>query len=249
MGASFSRANHVMRVAVEASEWCETAKIAAGSALTASKTLVVFDFDCTLASLHMFFALRSAEGQTELRQDADTFFNKVFGGEARRTRLALHLRRLKTAGATLVILSNGVEAEINAALTSAGLRDFFSAVMGAETQNAAAADGKPAMLARIVLERGSAAPEFLIFLDDDLQNYPGQAFYQYEEPPSEGSCWQLQVDAKALAALSQGKGGAPTKPCTMVAWPVVPAAGVSNEAMDRLEALLGASGPELPPGL
>ena len=240
--------------AVMESEWVDASPLEAK--LDASDCLIVFDFDCTLAALHMYFALRSPEGQMALSKNADAFFTDVFGGEERRARLALHLRRLTSAGATLAVLSNGVEAEINQALTSAGLAGFFSAVMGAESQNAAGTANKPAFLSRLVIYRGTSAPLYLVFLDDDLSNYPGQGIFDPKShPPVEGSCWRLDIDAASMPAPSESSApksddSAPAVPRTcLVAWPIIPADGISEAAMDRLEALLGADGPELPPGL
>lgn len=91
-----------------------------------AKTLVVFDFDCTLAARHMYSSLRSGAGMAQMRQDPHTFYEDIFGGCQRLHDLNIFLGHLKDAGATVYILSHGLEAEIIPALSSTGLAGFFS---------------------------------------------------------------------------------------------------------------------------
>ena len=87
-------------------------------------TLIVLDFDCTLAAMHMYALLRSG-GQTALDRDNDAFYQKVFGGMQRVDELRAFLSGMRSSGATLFVLSNGFEAEIRPALQRLQLLDSF----------------------------------------------------------------------------------------------------------------------------
>ena len=145
-------------------------------------------------------------------------------GAARLKRVGACLSRLRTAGAECVILSNGVESEIEAALTHTGLREHFTSVLGGKAQQDAgtALGGKPSMLARLVLERAANPPKHVIFVDDDMDNYPPGSHV-------ERCCWSL---------VSTARGQSHEVSASLVAWPVFPAEGISSASMDRLEALL-----------
>ena len=104
----------------------------------ASTTLIVFDFDCTLAQDHMYYQLRSDAGIERYEKSPSEFFLWIFGGAARLKQLNECLSALRAKGATLVVLSNGFEEEITEALTEVDLHQHFSAVLGAESQVEAA---------------------------------------------------------------------------------------------------------------
>ena len=195
----------------------------------------------------MWSELRSEGGQTYLRSNPTYFYETIFGGADRIARLRRCLTTLTEAGATLLILSNGIEDEIEAALEHIGLRACFALVLGSEAQMqyGTADAGKPALLAMLASgavatggapEVGGAA-DHVIFIDDDMDNYPGGG------SPSERQCWTLTGMAPSADGIVP----------TLVAWPVVPAEGMSDDAMSRLETLLGAgsggslSAPPSPP--
>jgi hypothetical protein len=90
----------------------------------ADSTLVVLDFDCTIAATHMYALLRSG-GQEWLERDPDNFYERVFGGSQRVIELQTFLTNLRSSGATLYVLSNGFEAEIKPALKSVQLLEAF----------------------------------------------------------------------------------------------------------------------------
>lgn len=231
--------------------------VLAENELTAKRTLVVWDFDCSLAEEHMWSALRSEDGQAFLKQKPAELYSLVFGGPARLDRLRACLAALSEAGATMLILSNGIEEEIEAALAHIGVRDRFAAVLGGESQVAFGTDalGKPALLAKLGLERKADASQppltHILLIDDDPDNYPTtdsgssahlmSAIASSGAPPAERQSWALTVRGKAID-------DAPL----LVAWPVVPAAGLSVGSMARLEKLVGAtmgtSAPPSPPG-
>ena len=139
----------------ETAEWRPHAAIPPGTRLEATRTWIVWDFDCSLASEHLWSLLRSNEGQHQLHTSPDAFYELVFGGADRIRRLRACLASLRGAGATLMILSNGFEDEIEAALRHLGLRECFAAVLGAESQTRLGTEqfGKPALLAKLALEQ------------------------------------------------------------------------------------------------
>ena len=74
--------------------------------VNATRTLVVFDFDCTITSVHLFHTLHGgADGGSaaneELRADPAAFYTRICGGEARVALLRVFLQGLRAAGATL----------------------------------------------------------------------------------------------------------------------------------------------------
>jgi len=120
--------------------------------------LVVFDFDCTLTSFHVFASLagvvqstaprlavpppyaRSEEGQLErLRElDNDTdwgsgaFASKAFGGHQRLTQLRDLLEVSRQSKVECVILSRGMTKPIRKILEQVDLLSFFSHIHGSE---------------------------------------------------------------------------------------------------------------------
>ena len=187
----------------------------------------------------MWSLLRSDYGQQQKQQNPDAFYDVVFGGSARLQRLKSCLAALKTKGASLVILSNGIESELEEALRHVQLRDAFSAVLGGESQMRYAPEttssfsprsSKPEVLAKLAVgavEGVAAGCAHIVFIDDDMDNYPSSS----AATPEERQTWRLaerRQDPPADAPL-------------LVAWPVLPAAGLGVESMARLEALLGAS--------
>ena len=181
----------------------------------------------------MWSALRSDDGQAMLRSQPDEFYSLVFGGPARLGRLRACLTALSEAGATMLILSNGIEEEIEAALAHIGVRNRFAAVLGGESQVAFGTDalGKPALIAKLALERmankadaGQLPLTHIILIDDDPDNYPTAEAGSSKRvltamgsssgaPPAERQSWVMTVRGKQMD-------DAPL----LVAWPVVPAA-------------------------
>ena len=134
VGEARTARQHALETAAKRSVWLSKRPLGPGAQLPAASTLVVLDFDCTLASTHMYSWLRSKEGQQELADDARRFFvERIFGGGRRLSALDQFLARLRVAGATLIVLSNGCEAEIEAALRATRLRRHFSRVYGRES--------------------------------------------------------------------------------------------------------------------
>ena len=83
----------------EGYRWVPEAAGASATPLASdSRTLLVFDFDCTLSSVHLFKLLRSVDGQRDMARDPDGFFTRVFGGAERIAALQgfLKVRFLRT---------------------------------------------------------------------------------------------------------------------------------------------------------
>jgi len=226
-------------------DWKPTRMLLPATRIAAKSSLVAWDFDCSLAVRHMWSELRSEAGQQVLKSDPSHFYDLIFGGAARIARLRQCLIALTGAGATLVILSNGIEEEIEAALTHVGLREFFALVLGGESQmrHDTAMAGKPALLAKLALgavddcpppQSGAATVEHVVFIDDDMDNYPEGGLR------AERQSWTLDAGSTAATPV-------------LIAWPVVPAEGLSAAGMHKLESLLGAeatyatSAPPSPP--
>ena len=244
--------------AVKRTIWAPQSALGTDATLPASTTLVVWDFDQTLAARHMWSDLRSGNGQEMLRTSPGPFYDAVFGGKARLARLKACLERLGNAGATHVILSNGFEHEIEAALQHVELRALFTHVLGSETQAQVECSGnKPMMLGRLAIASGDSPPSHIVFLDDDANNYPEEA--ESEDAASAqiidpyGADLPAERTAWVLAELSRGGGNTATlrsPPTVLVAWPAPPpedhsdgdggahGGGLSVEAMARLEALI-----------
>ena len=254
----------VLQGASAAATWESAPALMRAASLRAAarSTLLVFDFDCTLAQEHLFTELRTETGVARFMAGKAAFLDWIFGGVPRMRKLAACLTALKATGATLVVLSNGVEEEIEMALKHAQIFQCFELVLGAEAQQrcGTATLGKPAMLARLAIERGVKAPSHIVFVDDDLENYPsGPATMDMlgsSAPAQEGDCWSLVVDDTATVFLRAGGSSAPRShsaaaaaaaadsplPSTMlIAWPVVPSHGMSEELMSRLVWLLKGS--------
>ena len=207
--------------------------------------IVVFDFDHTLAAEHMYYELRSERGLARQRYEPEGFYEWIFGGETRLDLLCDCLLALHTAGATLHVLSNGVEEEIEVALDTVGVRELFTSVMGAKAQQRCGTGGlgKPGMLARLALSEAmpaSPAPSsgsVILFLDDDLDNFPEVGPGSGSLDPQIGSSWTLEREA-GVAGASTVAGSPEPANARLVAWPVVPARGLSKAALTKLSKLL-----------
>lgn len=64
------------RPAPDPEKFCWVPREAAAPRPRAARTLVVFDFDCTLSTLHLFEALRSRAGQAARAHDPHAFYQR-----------------------------------------------------------------------------------------------------------------------------------------------------------------------------
>merc|ERR1719473_1192300 len=102
----------------------------------------------------MYTLLRTREGAAARAADPAAFFLQVFGGSERVAKLQAFLRTVRSKGARVCIVSNGLEEEIGAALASAGIAELVDTVRGSESQASAGTADKPAYIARLCAERG-----------------------------------------------------------------------------------------------
>jgi len=158
--------------------------------LPAASTLLVLDFDCTLAALHMYTLRRTREGAAARAADSAAFFSKIFGGPERIAKLQAFLRSVRSKGVHVAIVSNGLEEEIGAALASAGIAELVDTVRGSESQASAGTADKPAYIARLCAERGDATRDVthVCFADDDRSNFPAAA-----AEAAIGDTWRLEA--------------------------------------------------------
>jgi|TARA_B110000208_G_scaffold180702_1_gene230661 hypothetical protein len=223
--------------------------------VNATRTLVVFDFDCTITSVHLFHTLHGgadggAAANEELRADPAAFYTRICGGEARVALLRAFLQGLSAAGATLRILSFGHEDEIEACLVWLEVRSLFDAVHGSASYSSHGIRGgrgsKQKMVGLYLLTdamiRVGSLPrtyDHLVFVDDDRSNFPSSAsgttaavVSRRKEPPAQlFDAWRLASDAVDGAVL--------------VAWPAGEAknaAGLDKRACERLTEFVCNSG-------
>ena len=172
---------------------------------------------------------------------ASFYNNEVFGGAERVARLGSFLAKARAAGARTAILSNGLEAEIHAALSSTGLKQHFDHVFGSESQDRAGTHDKPSFIALQCAAAGVPPLTHIVFADDDRDNYP--------EGPGEvraaTSTWLLEADSTLAAALlpPEARASLPPVPAVrLVAWPAGEhegfEGGLSPADLDGIAALL-----------
>ena len=221
-----------------------------------ARTLVLFDFDCTLTAVHLYHTLHGGQreaSQARLRSDPAGFYADICGGARRVAALRTFLRDLHATGATLRILSFGHEAEIEHCLEGLEVRELFDAVHG----QAAYADhgitgvrGSTQRMTALYLIQDAAAGaargsprgrsfDHLIFADDDRSNFPG-AVANRRAVPQLFDAWTLNDDApRALdAPAAAAAAAAAAAPGTVVVtWPAGECkngAGLDARAFDRL---------------
>jgi hypothetical protein len=68
-----------MQAAVNNTDWRQVTPLPETEKLQAASTLMVFDFDCTVAEYHMFSELRTEAGQSALHTNASRFYDAMFG--------------------------------------------------------------------------------------------------------------------------------------------------------------------------
>ena len=182
-------------------------------------------------------------------------------------KLEAFLSALGRAGATIVILSNGLGDEIRAALQHVRLYHFFWRVLASEEQavaakSAPAAASKASMLSRLAFEaRGDFTN--IIFADDDRDNFPPLDYVATTIPPASdydgpfdydglllvGSTWKL-VTVHDTTGTAVAAATIPCPATKLVAWPVGEGEGGNGLAGDDLDAILrwvGADAPHASP--
>ena len=152
--AAYAQDRHAKAKAGQSTlKWDSCAAVESGAP---GELLVVLDFDCTISAIHMHAALREEAGKAALKKDPAAFYLEVFGGTERLEKLREFLMGLRGAGATVYVLSNGFESEIDPALDDMDLHDYFERIIGCDGINAVACDDKTGMLAQFAAELAGA---------------------------------------------------------------------------------------------
>ncbi|ARF10018.1 protein kinase [Indivirus ILV1] len=112
------------------------------------KKCIVFDFDCTLTSKHLYKSLRENTNMHDLilklkpnqnnekyKNDIIEYVNDIFGGIERIAKLKSLFSNLKDANIDLYISSRGVVAEIASALLAVDLYSYFQKIYGITETN------------------------------------------------------------------------------------------------------------------
>ena len=134
-----------------------------------SGEMVIYDFDQTIPSSHIFEA---TGGAAEVEGFEDVFFEDAFGGENRILQLWAHFNRLNQRGVELLILSNGWSAVIKESLDRVGLSEFFANenIFGNDSELMAQNCGvKQHAILELMRDRNLQF-EQVLFVDDDWMN-------------------------------------------------------------------------------
>eukprot|EP01084_Bolivina_argentea_P056248 102990_1 len=93
--------------------------------------LVVYDFDQTITTIHLYHVLSGMQGDqnSALQTMSDRELTKIFGGSKRIQRLNVHFDRLCNAGTTIGIVSYGYVSVIRKALNRMKLDQFSECVV------------------------------------------------------------------------------------------------------------------------
>jgi len=151
----------------------ESSKRIFGSAVKSSETLLLFDFDCTLSSVHLFHTLRTASGMARMRKNKTKFYRDIFGGDARMKKIRAFLEQLSKSGFTVYVLSFGNESEIRDALKVAGALKFVSHIYGNTSYTKAGiVYTRSPKLKMISLFQRKCKSRLMLFVDDDRNNFP-----------------------------------------------------------------------------
>lgn len=165
------------------------------------KTLVVFDFDCTLSAVHLFHTLRSPEGQQEYSADPRAFFSRIWGGPARIEAVQRFLRTLKAQRFMVYILSFGNEREIVAALKFANVLEEVNAIYGnASYAKAGVTSIQTAKIQMLDMFREKTQCQRMFFSDDDRNNFPDPESGKFE-------CFGMSVGIPTRSANYCGSSG------------------------------------------
>ena len=144
------------------------------SPVSPGDTLLLFDFDCTLSSVHLFHSLRSSDGQTEYKKDRAVFLEKIWGGRKRMAQISSFLGKLNENGFKIFVLSFGNEKEIEEALRFAKCFKYVSRIYGNASYGkhgiqAFSRNPKLQMIARFQEELKCRR---ILYADDDRSNFP-----------------------------------------------------------------------------
>ena len=150
-----------------------------------SKGMVVYDFDETIASIHIF---HTTYGASDVSEYEDQFFMDAFGGEERIAQLQGHFGRLKLSGIELLIVSHGWTAVIRESLERVWLGDLFGedSIFGNDSELMVENRSEKGLIVREQMRLRQQSFDQVIFVDDDKGNID---FCENEE-----ICQMLHID-------------------------------------------------------
>ncbi len=134
-----------------------------------SKGMVVYDFDETIASIHIF---HTTYGASDVSEYEDQFFMDAFGGEERIAQLQGHFGRLKLSGIELLIVSHGWTAVIRESLERVWLGDLFGedSIFGNDSELMVENRSEKGLVVREQMRLRQQSFDQVIFVDDDKGN-------------------------------------------------------------------------------
>eukprot|EP00930_Biecheleria_cincta_P071706 TRINITY_DN59175_c0_g1_i1.p1 TRINITY_DN59175_c0_g1~~TRINITY_DN59175_c0_g1_i1.p1 ORF type:complete len:293 (-),score=42.69 TRINITY_DN59175_c0_g1_i1:231-1109(-) len=135
---------------------------------SAALKLAVFDFDQTLASEHLYFALSRRNLQVEELSQEELVH--IFGGQNRLRNLDTFLQALWGAGVALVIVSHGNSRAIQTALHRVRLLQYFRVIYGSDSSELQDVNQVKVRLIRRLRDQACLAPAQVLFCDDDVSN-------------------------------------------------------------------------------
>lgn len=136
--------------------------------VSAALKLAVFDFDQTLASDHLYFALSRRNLQIEELSQEELI--QIFGGQNRLQNLDTFLQALWAAGVSLVIVSHGSSSTIQKALHRVKLLQYFRLVYGSDSPELQDVNQVKVCLIQRLRDGACLAPDQVLFCDDDISN-------------------------------------------------------------------------------
>jgi len=132
--------------------------------------LVVYDFDQTLSSVHLYHELQGKRA-AQLAKISDERLLEIFGGAKRLARLTEHLQRVSVKS-ELAIVSFGWVDVIKAALERMKLSNYFehSVIIGNDSDELSEAKGNKATVIKRMRKERKLKSSQVIFVDDDMAN-------------------------------------------------------------------------------
>eukprot|EP01084_Bolivina_argentea_P208513 355469_1 len=142
--------------------------------------LVIYDFDQTITSIHLYHELNygNDDQETQLAKMSDSKLLQVFGGKQRLERLSQHFSYLKTKNVEIGIISFGYVNVIRKALQRMNLFDLYfkqSVIFGCDSIELNDADGSKAECIENTFKKSKTretnlSENEIIFVDDDQYN-------------------------------------------------------------------------------
>eukprot|EP01064_Diplonema_japonicum_P037543 TRINITY_DN8808_c1_g1_i1.p1 TRINITY_DN8808_c1_g1~~TRINITY_DN8808_c1_g1_i1.p1 ORF type:complete len:349 (+),score=37.60 TRINITY_DN8808_c1_g1_i1:65-1111(+) len=145
--------------------------------------LVMFDFDQTLASIHVYYLLSEGVGGCETdeeftkeqlkvwrdRYGKEKDLDMVYGGTERRTKLAEFLQNLRDKGVILVIVSHGLTNVVAEVVEKGGLGKFDE-ILGCDAPVSVGCHCVKSAIAKKISEKYKIPRQECLLVDDDVRN-------------------------------------------------------------------------------